>query len=245
MITLYVAFAALCMMLIEWSRPARSWPFVPGWLGRAALLNGVQVGIVLLSASVFDAFFEAHRLWSAKPLGFIGGIAAGYLAITFLYYFWHRARHASPFLWRWFHQIHHSPERLEIITSFYKHPFEIGANGVLSSAILFLLVGLEAREASVVVLMTGLAELVYHWNVRSPRALGFVFQRPEMHRVHHETGRHTHNYSDLPIWDMLFGTYRNPKDDDVECGFGPGQEGRLVEMLLGRNIGSTRAGRFP
>ena len=40
-----------------------------------------------------------------------------------------------------FHQVHHSPQRIEIITSFYKHPFEILANSVLSSAILYLLVG--------------------------------------------------------------------------------------------------------
>jgi sterol desaturase/sphingolipid hydroxylase (fatty acid hydroxylase superfamily) len=245
MVIVSVSIMALIMMCIEWLRPARAWPDVPGWLGRAVLLNLIQIGIVLLSASVFDSFFQAHRPWSAASLGFGPGVAVGYLAITFVYYFWHRARHASPFLWRWFHQVHHSPERLEILTSFYKHPFEILANGILSSSILFLVVGLEAPEASFVVLMTGLAELVYHWNVRTPRALGFLFQRPEMHRVHHERGRHSDNYSDLPVWDMLFGSYRNPRVDDVECGFGPGREGRLVEMLLGRNVESSRTGRFP
>jgi len=46
---------------------------------------------------------------------------------------WHRARHESDFLWRWLHQVHHSPVRIEIMTTFYKHPVEQLVNGVLSS----------------------------------------------------------------------------------------------------------------
>ena len=38
----------------------------------------------------------------------------GYLAITFVYYWWHRARHQSDVLWRVLHQLHHSPARLEL-----------------------------------------------------------------------------------------------------------------------------------
>ena len=69
--------------------------------------------------------------------------------VTFIYYWWHRSRHEATFLWRWFHQFHHSPQRIEIITSFYKHPLELIANGILSSAILYGLVGLgrEGRDA--------------------------------------------------------------------------------------------------
>ena len=58
-------------------------------------------------------------------LGRTGGAIVGYLVITFVYYWWHRARHEVPILWRCFHQVHHSPQRIEIITSFYKHPVEI------------------------------------------------------------------------------------------------------------------------
>ena len=46
------------------------------------------------------------------------GALLGYLTITFVYYWWHRARHEHPWLWRYLHQIHHSPARLEIVTSF-------------------------------------------------------------------------------------------------------------------------------
>ncbi|WP_426174595.1 sterol desaturase family protein [Massilia sp. TWR1-2-2] len=36
------------------------------------------------------------------------------------------AGHESDWLWRVFHQIHHSPRRLEAITSFYRHPTAVG-----------------------------------------------------------------------------------------------------------------------
>jgi sterol desaturase/sphingolipid hydroxylase (fatty acid hydroxylase superfamily) len=106
---------------------------------------------------------------------------------------------------------------------------------VLSSAILYLVVGLSPKAASLAVLLTGLAELVYHWNVRTPHWLGYIFQRPESHCVHHQEGLHSFNYADLPLWDMLFGTFRNPKEWQARCGFGP-LEHRLPEMLIGVDI---------
>ncbi len=70
--------------------------------------------------------------------------------------------------------------------------------------------------------------------------LGFVFQRPESHCVHHQDGVHRYNFSDLPVWDMLFGTFRNPRAFDADCGFGPDGEHRLGEMLRGVDVGADR-----
>jgi sterol desaturase/sphingolipid hydroxylase (fatty acid hydroxylase superfamily) len=88
--------------------------------------------------------------------------------------------------------------------------------------------------------MSGLGELVYHWNVRTPYWLGFIFQRPESHCVHHQEGVHSSNYSDLPIWDMLFGTFRNPRDFDARCGLGDGEH-RLGSMLAGLDVSAPRS----
>src|SRR5439155_16505668 len=104
------------------------------WL-RAAALNGVQVASVYVAGVAWDGWLARHRPWSADALGVPAGALAGYLASTFVYYWWHRARHRSPFLWRWFHQVHHSARRIEVVTSFYKHPLEIVADSALSSAI--------------------------------------------------------------------------------------------------------------
>jgi sterol desaturase/sphingolipid hydroxylase (fatty acid hydroxylase superfamily) len=49
-------------------------------------------------------------------------------------------RHAKEW-WLAFHQIHHSPSRIELLTSFYKHPIEILCDAVLSAVILYPLMG--------------------------------------------------------------------------------------------------------
>jgi sterol desaturase/sphingolipid hydroxylase (fatty acid hydroxylase superfamily) len=235
MVFAVVLAVALVMMGVEAISPGRRWPVVRLWWARAILLNICQVGVVFAAGKLWDGWMREHRLWSAEGLGTVGGAMLGYFVITFAFYWWHRWRHEVDVLWRWFHQVHHSPQRIEVITSFYKHPFELIVNGLLSSAILYLLVGLDVRAASVAILFTGIAELVYHWNVRTPYWIGFIFQRPESHCVHHQEGVHSYNYSDLPLWDMLFGTFRNPRNFEARCGFGE-NELQLKEMMLGVDV---------
>ena len=79
-----------------------------------------------------------------------------------------------------------------------------------------------------------------HSNIRTPHWLGYFVQRPESHSRHHERGVHTGNFADLPVFDMLFGTYRNPKDFAAETGFRRGDSSRLAEMLLFRDIAQER-----
>ena len=41
---------------------------------------------------------------------------------TFVFYWWHRLRHADGF-WHVFHQLHHSPGRIEMLAQFiFRHP---------------------------------------------------------------------------------------------------------------------------
>ena len=229
-----VAAAAVLLIAVERLAPGVRQPRVAGWIARVILLNLAQLAVVYLSAISWDRWLPQLRLWDGEAFGVVPGIALGYVAITFVYYWWHRARHEIPFLWQWFHQIHHSPARIEVVTSFYKHPFELVANGCLSSLILHVLVGLSPASASVVVAITGVAELIYHSNVRTPYWLGFIFQRPESHRRHHQLGHHSHNYSDLPVWDLLFGTFDNPREPAPLCGFADGAEKQLGRMLSGK-----------
>ena len=80
----------------------------------------------------------------------------------------------------------------------------------------------SARSVAVVyTACTALGEFFYHTNVRTPRWIGYVFQRPEMHRIHHQHARHENNYGDFAWWDMLFGTWENPRDFVHTCGFDP------------------------
>jgi len=230
----WVAAVAVLLVAVERWKPNVVQPEVRGWVPRLVAMNLAQVGVVLLGGVTWDRWLQGHALFDGRALPVPAGIALGYVVITFVYYWWHRARHEIPLLWRWLHQVHHSPARIECLMSFYKHPLEIAVNGVLSSAILYVLCGLPAASAAVVVAITGVAELVYHANVRTPWWLGFVFQRPEMHRRHHELGVHRGNFSDLPLWDLLFGTFDNPRLTPARCGFADDRERQLGRMLLGR-----------
>ncbi len=147
-------------------------------------------------------------------------------------------RHSIPVLWRLLHQLHHSPTRIEVITSFYKSPLEILVNGLLTSAILYLLLGMSAQAVGLCVMVTGIAEFIYHMNIKTPRLMGLFFQRPEMHLIHHQRGLHHYNFSDLPVWDMVFGTYRNPAVVNNLTGFPAGNESRISELLCGKELQS-------
>ncbi len=233
---LVVLVIGLAMLAVECAFPGRQFERPSGWHRRAICLNVVQAGVTFLSAMTWDRLFPDLALWRLGASSLMADALLGYVAITFVYYWWHRARHEFAFLWR-FHQLHHSPCRIEVLTTFYKHPIEILVNGILSSAILYLLLGLDAASASLAILLSGAAELFYHWNIRTPRWLGYMIQRPESHCVHHQRGWHRNNYSDLPLWDILFGTFENPDASRYTCGFGVDAEQHVGTMLMGRLAG--------
>ncbi len=243
-----VMVLGLAMMVRERLAPARDLRGSPSFTRRASLLSATQAATVWLLAGRIDGAFASIRPWPELEFGAVGGAALGYLVITFANYWWHRARHESPLLWRWLHQLHHNPGRIEVLTSFYKHPLEILANVGLASLVLTGLLGLSPAASAAATLASGLAELIYHWNVRTPRWLGLFFQRPEMHCVHHQRHRHAMNYGDLPLWDMLFGTYENPRRFEGECGFSLSKEERVASMLSGIDLFAPcpqpRAGRW-
>lgn len=211
-------------------------PYRRAWYPRALLANLAQLAVVVLAGLTWDEWFQGVSLVSLSHLPVWAQGLAGYLLTTLIYYFWHRARHDISALWLLCHQLHHSAGRIEIVTSFYKHPIELVINSLLSASISFVMLGLNIEGAAVVTLLSALGEFFYHMNVRTPRWLGYVFQRPEMHRVHHQLGRHYDNFSDLPLWDMLFGTFHNPDRYDGPCGFLEEREQEVRAILMCQNV---------
>lgn len=237
MIIAYIVVGVgLCMLLVEFFFPGRPWPKVKTWWFRAILLNSFQILTVFAGGKLWNNWLSHHRLWSSENMGIVGSGFLGYLIITFIFYWWHRFRHDSDFLWRWLHQIHHSAQRIEVMTSFYKHPFEILINSVMIGAVLYLGVGVTPEAAIFANILMGIGEMAYHWNISTPYWLGFFFQRPESHCIHHQDKVHHYNYSDLPLWDILFGTFRNPRKWKAKCGLGTKAEHRLKEMLAGKVV---------
>ncbi len=239
MTNIYIVLGvAIIILIIELINPNVKLKLVKYWHLKAFSFNLVQAIIALSGTHLWDVLFSKYPLLSLNKIPEIYQVIVGYLMITFIYYWWHRFRHSVPFLWRHLHQFHHSPTRIEVITSFYKNPLEIVLNGLLTSAILYILLGLSPTAVGLCVLMTALAELVYHMNIKTPHVMGWIFQRPEMHRIHHQQGLHHYNYSDLPIWDMMFGTFKNPVTINNLTGFPDNNEEKIWALLSGKNLKS-------
>ena len=111
--------------------------------------------------------------------------------------------------------------------------FIIARNGLRSSR---RFTSIPPAAGGIYTLCTALGEFFYHTSVRTPRWVGFVFQRPEMHRIHHRYNRHRNNYGDITWWDMLFGTYENPKEWTHTCGFDDAKEQQLFKMLAYQDV---------
>ncbi|MEY4488689.1 MAG: hypothetical protein RIQ79_1197, partial [Verrucomicrobiota bacterium] len=52
----------------------------------------------------------------------------------------------------------------------------------------------------------------------------------------HQFRHHTQNYADLPLWDALFGTYRNPHTSPSRCGYEDWREDRFDDQLAFRDV---------
>lgn len=100
---------------------------------------------------------------------------------------------------------------------------------------MFSLLGASTRAGLWFNVFAVLGEYFYHWNLRTPRWLGYFLQRPEHHSVHHQLDVHAFNYGDITWWDRLFGTFREAEEFAPRCGFPNDHERRLGRMLLFRD----------
>src|SRR5256885_11077931 len=186
MIILLLAIAA-GGILVERLWPASQLPRAHAWGPRIALVNIIQIGIVIIAGHAWDRWFARVSLLHISNWAHdLAAAVIAYFISTFVYYWWHRFRHESQFFWRLCHQLHHSPRRIELLTSFYKHPVEILLNSLLTGAIVYPLLGCNAQAAAIYMALITVAEYFYHWNIRTPRWLGWLIHRPASHPVHHE-----------------------------------------------------------
>jgi len=234
--TMLTAAATIVFLIAERLWPGRELPHAKGWYVRALAVNLAQLGITLATARLWSQLFGDVSLLRLADLnsplleGFIGWFVG-----TFFFYWWHRLRHADGW-WLAFHQIHHSPSRIEIATSFYKHPIEILADALLSALVLYPLLGCSMLGAFWYNFFAATGEYFYHANLRTPRWLRFLIQTPELHSIHHQYDVHRFNFGDIPLWDRLFGTYRDGVGFAERCGFPAGAEQKLFPMLAFRDV---------
>ena len=223
-------------VLLELVLRGRSFPPVANWRMKGAAFALLYFALATYAPLFWDGWLGEHRLFAADTLPLWAQVAGGFLALELGIYAWHRTMHNVPILWRWFHQMHHSAERVDIWGALYFHPFDTLAFTFVGSLALVLGFGVSAEAAIAVNVLATFFGLFQHANIRTPHWLGYIIQRPESHSCHHERGIHARNYSDLPLWDMVFGTFHNPKEFTGEVGFYEGGSKKLMPLLLGREI---------
>jgi sterol desaturase/sphingolipid hydroxylase (fatty acid hydroxylase superfamily) len=143
---------------------------------------------------------------AARPL-----LACLLMDLTF--YWWHRANHQIPLLWR-FHNVHHIDPDLDVSTALRFHFAELAFSSVFRIAQISL-IGPSPWAYAVYELIFQTNTFFHHSNVRLPirceRLLNHVLVTPRMHGIHHSQVQDetNSNYSSVfSWWDRLQRTLR-------------------------------------
>ena len=223
--------------LMAWEAffPGRDLPHVPFWKVRGLLVFFVYFFVSSYLPLFIDPLLAPYQLFNLTSTETWLGALCGILVYEFGVFVWHYSMHRFDILWRTFHQMHHSAERLDTYGAFYFSLLDMAGFTLLVS-ISFTLVGISPEAITIVLLTVTFFGVFQHANIKTPQWLGYFIQRPESHTMHHARGIHGYNYSDLPLFDILFGTFRNPRHFEHETGFYNGASARVGEMLLFKDV---------
>lgn len=168
-------------------------------------------------AAALSVQFGPQNLWPHEwPI--LAQVFLMLLIAEFGRYWVHRAAHEVSFLWR-FHAVHHSPKRLYFFNAARFHPLE-KIYFLIPEVAPFILLGTNVECLAVYAVFNSIHGLMQHSNIRVNGGwLNYVFSLTELHRWHHslhieESNRNYGN--NLIIWDIIFGTFFNPKGREVE-----------------------------
>jgi len=217
---------------------ARRYDAPSGWRLRALAVSLAAFGVSMGAGRLWAAVLPQWSLLEGAALGTWGGAAVGIVLYELAHYWYHRAAHRFDWLWRLGHQVHHSAESLDAFGAYYLHPLDAALFTTWAVLVFFPVLGLTPEAGAIASAFLAFNAAFQHANIRTPRWLGYLIQRPESHGVHHGRGIHRYNYADLPLWDILFGTFRNPgaRETPVSAGFYRGASARLGAMLAWRAV---------
>ncbi len=216
--------------------PGRKLPKMKFWVFRGIFAFMFYFFLASYLPLLWDNYLASYQLFDLSGINPVLAGIAGVFLYQFGVYVWHRAMHKNDGLWRVFHQMHHSAERIDIPSAFYFSPLDMIGWTFLSSLCFALIMGLSAQSTTIVLLTLNFIGMFQHANIKTPQWLGYIIQRPESHSLHHARGVHAHNYSDLPVFDILFGTFKNPKDFMPEAGFYDGASSQVLDMLMFKDL---------
>lgn len=222
---------------------------MPSWKSRwlAVQFALIFIPVVMLSAKSAALLGREIGLAPLVSLGgswlgvILGAIVAALIG-DFLYYWYHRAQHSIPWLWR-IHSVHHSAEHLAA-GSGYHHLAEAPLKAILVGIPLGLLV---ARSGGA---LFGFILAMHGYYVHSSTRISFgrfawVVCDNRVHRIHHskELRHFGKNFGVVTLlWDKLFGTAYWPNGEWPEVGLTEQREPKSVWEYLSLPVPSTLAG---
>lgn len=211
-----------------------------GLFGLNAALSPIVVVPITALATGFSTGLRPD--WWSGWSGFVLDL----LVLDLWIYWWHRANHEIPFLWR-FHQVHHLDETLDSSSALRFHFGEVLLSALVRALVIILL---DIPLAPVIVfeaLVLAVA-IFHHSDARLPplpeRWLARVIITPSIHWVHHHALRADtdSNYGTiLSVWDRIFGSMSGTRR---WARMPIGVEGRRDRPLL-RLLTTPFAGRSP
>lgn len=234
-VSLIIISMYLLLMLWEAVFPGRKLPVIKFWKIRGIAVFFFYFYLSSYLPLLWDEYLPGTQLFDLSGWGSMGAIA-GILVYELGMYIWHRTMHNSKWLWKMFHQMHHSAERLDTYGAFYFSPLDMIGWTALGTVCFSIIAGITPQAITITLLVTNFLGIFQHANIKTPVWLGYIIQRPESHTVHHARGVHAYNYADLPVFDMIFGTFRNPACYEHETGFYNGASSRIGDMLLFREV---------
>lgn len=224
------------LMIAEEIIPGRKLPPVKFWRIKGIISFIIYFFLSSYLPLIWNDYLAEYRIFD---LSFLGNYWGGFVALS-LYelgvYFWHRSMHKNHLLWRVFHQMHHSAERVDTYGAFFFSPMDMIGFTFLTSLTMIWIAGFTPQVTIYAIYGATFLAVFQHVNIKTPQWIGYFFQRPESHSLHHAKGVHAYNYSDLPLFDIIFGTFRNPKDFAAETGFYNGASSKIGKMILFKDI---------
>jgi len=244
---MYVAGVFAGLFVLERLRPLRKRKLPLA--GRLVVNAAMTLMVFAVGTFIVGKAGMSLSAWSASaPFGLLYVVpgplwlkfAAGFLLMDLTFYWWHRANHEIPLLWR-FHNVHHIDPDLDVTTSFRFHPVEIFYSTGFR-VVQIAVIGVSPLTYAVYELVFSMGTAFHHSNTRLPigleRVLNKLFVTPRMHGIHHSDIRDeaNTNYSVVfNLWDRLLRTLvLNVPQSDLNNGVagyaGTGDNG-LVELV--------------
>lgn len=177
-----------------------------------ALMHQLSDAIALFL--LFPAFYWLHQFALFEIPFSLGTLFIAFILQDFLYYWFHRASHHIHWFWA-AHVVHHSSKKMNFTTGFRQSLF-YPLVGMWLFWLPMILIGYDPKLVMAVVALNLAFQFFVHTQV--VKKLGWielVFNTPSHHRVHHATnsGYIDKNFAGvLIIWDKLFGTYAEEKE---------------------------------